>query len=345
MQKSKVAVVILNWNGLSYLKKFLGNVWLYSKDQASVWVVDNASSDDSCEYIRQNFPEINLLVLSKNYGFAEGYNRGLAQIDAELFVLLNSDVEVSENWIAPVVDSMEKDSTIAACQPLILDYHRKEYFEHAGAAGGYLDRDAYPFCAGRIFDSFEKNIGQYTGTREVFWASGAALFVRSTLYKQAGGLDSDFFAHMEEIDLCWRLKNSGFKIAVCSESIVYHVGGGTLNRLDPKKTYLNFRNNLFLIAKNDFDSFYAFRFLRRLLLDGVAAFRFITEGKPVFFTAVLKAHVNFYSQFSKTSAKRLTNRKNAINPNKSGRYKRSIVLDYFLKKRHYFSDLNPEDFS
>jgi len=340
-----VAVVILNWNGLPYLQNFLGTVCEYSRADAEIWVVDNASSDGSVVFIQEQHPEIKLLILDKNYGFAEGYNRGLAQIDADIFVLLNSDVEVTKNWIRPIISCMQGDELLVACQPLILDYNKKECFEHAGAAGGYLDRDAYPFCAGRLFDTFEKNEGQYTGVREIFWASGAALFVKSKAYKDCTGLDGDFFAHMEEIDLCWRLKNRGFKIGVCGESSVYHIGGGTLNRMDPKKTFLNFRNNLYLIVKNDFESFFVLRLLRRMILDGVAAARFILEGKPAFFNAVMKAHFNFFSNTGKTWRKRISNKKNLANPNNHGRYRGSIVLEYFLRKKHFFKDLNPSDFA
>lgn len=345
MASTKVAVAILNWNGINYLQSFLGKVCEYSLSDAEVWIIDNASSDDSLSYVRKNHPQVKIVELDSNLGFANGYNQGLKQISAEYFILLNSDVEVTPGWIKPVIDFIESDDQLVAAQPLILDQRKKDYFEHAGAAGGYIDKDGFPFCAGRIFDSFEKNHGQYTENREVFWASGASLFVNAHHYFESGGLDGDFFAHMEEIDLCWRLKNRGFKIGVCGKSSVYHVGGGTLNKLDPKKTYLNFRNNLYLILKNDFDGFFALRIFRRLILDGIAILRFLIEGKPAFVLAVLKAHFSFYKHFPKMYSKRLALRELADNPNNHGRFRASILVHYFLKKQKHFAELPTDLFS
>jgi GT2 family glycosyltransferase len=274
----RVAVVILNWNGEKFLKQFLPGVVQHSQDMADVVVIDNASKDSSVTFLRNQFPDVRVIELSKNYGFAGGYNHGLKDISHEYFVLLNSDVEVTEGWIKPVIDFMESQPGMVACQPKMLDFHRKEWFEYAGAAGGFIDKDAYAFCAGRIFYEFEKDDQQYSQNEEVFWASGAALFIRRDAWNEVGGLDQDFFAHMEEIDLCWRLKNRGYKIGACRQSIVYHYGGGTLDRLSPFKTYLNFRNNLYMIVKNYRAGNLTWHLLRRMSLDGIAAIRFITSS-------------------------------------------------------------------
>lgn len=345
MYNKKVAVVILNWNGLHYLKSFLPKVCEYSIPEAEVWVIDNDSSDDSLKYIETEHPEVKVVQLDSNLGFANGYNKGLESIEADYYVLLNSDVEVSKDWISPVISFLESDNEMVAAQPLILDQRQKDQFEHAGAAGGYIDREGYPFCAGRIFDSFEKDHGQYNSNREVFWASGAALFIDAAVYREVGGLDGDFFAHMEEIDLCWRLKNRGYKIGSCGASRVYHVGGGTLNKLDPKKTYLNFRNNLFLLTKNDFEGVFIWKIIKRMVLDGVAGIRFLTEGKSAFLGAVLKAHFSFYRHLGKMYSKRLALKKSIKDPNHHGRYRASILISYFLKNRKHFGDLPSDLFS
>lgn len=343
MQQPTIAVVILSWNGIRHLQQFLPSVVEHTRD-AEIWLADNGSSDGSADFVRRNFPAVKILELGSNFGFAGGYNKALDMLSHDYFVLLNSDVEVSPSWVEPVLNLLQNDASIAAAQPLVLDFNRKTYFEHAGAAGGYLDRDAYPFCAGRIFNSFEENNGQYSGNREVFWASGASLFVRASVYRECGGLDPDFFAHMEEIDLCWRIKDRGYKIYTCGQSRVYHLGGGTLSKDNPRKTFLNFRNNLYLILKNDFRPWLFFRFLRRFLLDGIAGLRFLTEGKPAFFLAVLRAHFSFYATFFKTYAKRLNNKKSLRNPNPTGLFRKSILFSYFLKKQQKFSELDPGDF-
>ncbi|MCB0509691.1 MAG: glycosyltransferase family 2 protein, partial [Bacteroidetes bacterium] len=247
----RVAIVILNWNGKHWLEKFLASVLTYSDPSfCDVIVADNASTDNSLEFLKENFPDVQTIVFEKNHGFTGGYNRALKSLEHEYFVLLNSDIEVSKNWIEPIIRLMDGDKLIAACQPKILDYNKRDYFEYAGASGGYIDFLGYPFCRGRIFDALEKDEGQYDDAKRVFWASGACLFVRSEVYKKLGGLDEYFFAHMEEIDLCWRMQNEGYHVWVEPLSKVYHVGGGTLQSDSPKKTYLNFRNNLFLILKN-----------------------------------------------------------------------------------------------
>lgn len=340
---TSVAVVILNWNGLHYLQQFLPGVEEHSSNHATVWVIDNGSTDGSVEYIRKNHPQVKLQINAANYGFAKGYNEGLKHISADIYVLLNSDVEVTPNWIVPVVNYMNS-ANLVACQPKIKDFHRKTWFEHAGATGGFIDQYGFVFCAGRIFNSFEEDEGQYDENKEVFWASGAALFVRSREYHAIGGLDEDFFAHMEEIDLCWRLKNLGLAIGACGASHVYHLGGGTLDKLNPFKTYLNFRNNLFILVKNYHYGSLPILLLQRLLLDGVAAFRFITEGKWSYFTAVFRAHMRFYWMLPLMLKKRRTIRPVGRKPNRTGWYQGSIIRAYFFKKQHCFSELSSDKF-
>ncbi len=340
----KTAVVILNWNGISFLEKFLPSVLRYSEKEASVFIIDNASTDGSVSFIKNQFPQIKIIQNSINGGFSAGYNAGLAQIEAEYFILLNSDVEVSPNWITPIIELMDADKKIAACQPKIKSYAQKNYFEYAGACGGYLDKHFYPFCRGRIFDTVEEDIGQYDTTREVFWASGASLFIRAELYKQIGGLDEDFFAHMEEIDLCWRLKNKGYKIMVNHLSSVYHVGGGTLSKINPQKTYLNFRNNLFLITKNCAPNKLYSMLFKRLVLDGIAAGKFFFSGSAPHSLAVLRAHYNFYSNFFKMKNKRSLTSLETITP-LTTQYKKSIIWEYYLRKHPKFSTIDPTNFS
>ncbi|MDZ4752257.1 MAG: glycosyltransferase family 2 protein [Flavobacteriales bacterium] len=340
----QTAVVILNWNGRKYLEKFLPLVVEHSRELADVVVIDNASKDDSISFISAHFPEVLIIKLEKNHGFAKGYNLGLAQIQHEFLVLLNSDVEVTSGWIEPLVAYMEAEPTMAACQPKILDYNRKTHFEYAGAAGGYMDKDGFVFCAGRIFNEFEEDIGQYTANQEVFWASGAAMFIRRHAYMEVGGLDEDFYAHMEEIDLCWRLKNRGYSIGSCRSSHVYHVGGGTLDRLNPLKTYLNFRNNLYMLLKNYRNGSVLIKLCRRMTLDGIAAFRFLTEGKMTYFLAVLRAHFTFYTKVPLMLRKRKAEADLGTKVNLTGMYKRSIINQFFLKKNAIFSSLKESDF-
>jgi len=276
--KIKVAVVILNWNGRKFLEKFLPSVTKNSIG-AEVIIADNASTDDSVDFMKENYPELRLIINSSNSGYAGGYNEALAQINAEYYVLLNSDIEVGENWVMPIIEEMDKNPEIGAAQPKLIAYYQKDEFEYAGAAGGFIDKYGYPFCRGRLFNSLEKDTEQYNDNTEIFWASGAAMFVRANAFHKVGGLDNDFFAHMEEIDLCWRLKLSGYKIMAIPKSIVYHVGGGTLPKNSSRKTYLNFRNNFALLFKNLPKNRLWKVFIARLVLDGVAAIRFLTEGK------------------------------------------------------------------
>jgi GT2 family glycosyltransferase len=335
----RVAVVILNWNGKAFLTKFLPSVIEHSNN-ATVYVADNASTDDSVAFVLENFPSVKLIETGENLGFAGGYNAALKDLNEDIFVLLNSDVEVTENWIEPIVELMSKDTSVAACQPKILQEGQKEYFEYAGAAGGYIDRFGFPFCRGRMFETLEQDNGQYNQSQELFWATGACMFVRSSVYKELGGLDFDFFAHMEEIDFCWRAKRAGFKIMAVPNSTVFHVGGGTLSKSNPRKTYLNFRNGLELLLKNLTKSQLLPIVLIRMILDGVAAFKFLVTGHPRDFWAVFKAHLSVYKRIRHTLNKRSGNY-----PPIAGIYQGSIVMEYFLKGKKLFSQLAPEKFS
>ncbi|MEN0003280.1 MAG: bifunctional riboflavin kinase/FAD synthetase [Bacteroidota bacterium] len=330
-----VAIVILNYNGLSHLKRFLNKALKTSYPNLKVVVADNASTDESVAFLQEKHPQLPLITLSKNYGFANGYNQALLQVDADYYVLLNSDVEVLPDWLDPIIELMERDGSVGACQPKIKDFNRPEYFEYAGAAGGMLDYLGYPFCRGRIFALTEKDSGQYDGTSEIFWASGAALIIRAKLFHGIGGFDKDYFAHSEEIDLCWRLKRAGYKVMVRPRSTVYHVGGGTLNYNTPFKTYLNFRNSLYTILKNEPFGKLLWLIPARLLLDGLAGFLFLTQGKWTHIQSILKAHGAFYSNAGKMYRKRRYYRdlidKVSISKraNRTGQYKGSIVWKYY----------------
>ncbi|MEX0361222.1 MAG: glycosyltransferase, partial [Allomuricauda sp.] len=274
----KVAVVILNWNGKTLLEKFLPAVMAHSEN-ASIHVVDNASEDDSVQFLRKNYPSVQVIVNDTNGGFAKGYNDGLQHVDADIFCLLNSDGEVTANWLWPVVEVFKTRPEAVKVQPKILDLKRPGYFEYAGAAGGFIDRLGYPFCRGRIFQALEKDLGQYNDIKEVFWATGACMFIKSEVFRNLGGFDEDYFAHQEEIDLCWRAKNQGHHVLYVGHSHVFHLGGSTLKNMDPKKTYLNFRNSLYSITKN-LPRKVAFRIIfLRLLLDGIAGMRFVLQLK------------------------------------------------------------------
>lgn len=327
----KVAIVILNWNGQSLLEKFLPSVLQYSGD-ATIYVADNASTDDSVSYVTDNYAEITIIQNSVNGGYAKGYNDALSKLDEDLLVLLNSDVEVSNNWLSPIITEFEKDSSLYAAQPKILDYYRRDYFEYAGAAGGYIDSFGYPFCRGRIFSSIEKDLKQYDDIVDIFWATGACLFVRKDVFWQLGGLDEDFFAHQEEIDLCWRIQAIGGRIKYIGGSSVYHVGGATLEASNPEKTFYNFRNTLLMLLKNVKGVKIFWILLVRLLLDGVAGLHFIFQGKPKHLLAIVKAHFSFYGLFPKFLKKR---KKNAS----SLKYAKviSIVWNYYVKKNRNFN--------
>ena len=338
---NRIAIVILNWNGKELLKKFLPSVTTHSnREWADVIIADNASTDHSISFLKDNYPNLQRIQLDKNYGFAEGYNRALAQLPHSYFVLLNSDVEVTENWLDSIYTQFEKYKDIAAAMPKIKAYHKKTDFEYAGAAGGFIDYLGYPFCRGRILDSIEKDKGQYDKTIDIFWASGAAMFVRAEVYKQAGGLDSDFFAHMEEIDLCWRIKNLGYRIICDTNSTVFHVGGATLPNHSSHKLFLNFRNNLLMLYKNLPSHKLLFTFLARMILDGVAAFKFLLSGEVSNFTAVFKAHMSFYSLLKKYNLKRKQSLRLVSKEHHPEIYQNSLIIDYYLKSKKVFSDLN-----
>lgn len=340
MNVNKVAVVILNWNGKSFLENFLPDVIKHSP-QATIYVADNQSSDDSVPFLKKNFPQVSIVINSSNNGYAGGYNEALKHIKAEYYVLLNSDVEVTANWLSPIIQLMDNDKQIAACQPKILDYNQKNKFEYAGAAGGFIDKYGYPFCRGRLFNSLEEDHQQYDNSLEVFWATGACMFVRAESFWKVGGFDTDYFAHMEEIDICWRMKNLGYQIYVEPKSFVYHVGGGTLNKLSPKKTFLNFRNNLITYTKNAAPDFLVCKVFYRMILDGVAATKFLIEGNGSHFIAVIKAHFSYYGQLSNTLKKRKAMKLlQGFKHTSNTIYPHNVVIEYFLKGKKFYSELS-----
>ncbi len=342
---TKAAVVILNWNGRKFLEDFLPAVVRHNAAFSEVIVADNDSSDDSIAWVNKNFPSVRIIKNATNGGYAKGYNHALAQVDAEYFVLLNSDVEVTAGWLEPVIALMEKDTSISAAQPKLRDFKKKEKFEYAGAAGGFIDKNGYPFCRGRLFETVENDAGQYDDDAEIFWATGACMFVRASVWKEMGGLDEDFFAHMEEIDLCWRMRNRGYKIMYCAKSIVYHVGGGTLGKQNPQKTYLNFRNNLMLLLKNKESSFLFFKIFWRMCLDFIAGMKFLFAGEPAHFWAVQRGHFGFYARLSETRKKRMALKKNIKQFATKGIYQKNIVVEYFLRGKKKFTDLDKGKFS
>ncbi|NNC96359.1 MAG: glycosyltransferase family 2 protein [Chitinophagales bacterium] len=337
------AVVILAWNGRKYLEKFLPSVVEHSAiPNCDVYVADNMSTDDSIEFLKRNFPSVHIIQNKRNGGFAGGYNDALAEINAKYYILLNQDVEVTEDWIQPVITMLENDENIVAAQPKLRAFNQKTHFEYAGAAGGLLDRFGYPFCRGRIFYEIEEDLGQYDDPYELFWATGACMFIRAEEYHKAGGLDEDFFAHMEEIDLCWRLKNKGFSIMYCPDSTVYHLGGGSLPQGNPKKTYLNFRNNLIMIYKNVSRRNFLFILLVRLFLDGAAAgYSLFIERRPKNVLAILKAHFSFYFDIVKWTKKRRKVQKERSSQNSSGLLRRSLVFQFFIRGKKTFKQLKP----
>jgi GT2 family glycosyltransferase len=338
---AEVAVVILNWNGTDLLKRFLPPLIRNTDpDLADIWVADNGSTDDSLDVLRKDFPAVQVLELGQNYGFAEGYNRALNRIEATYYVLLNSDVEVSENWLEPMHHALSDDPRIGACGPKIRSWHNREEFEHAGAAGGFLDKYGYPFCRGRIFNVLERDEGQFDTNRDIFWASGACFMIRSELYKKAGGLDPFFFAHMEEIDLCWRIKNMGYRVQFSYESAVFHVGGATLPKNDNKKTYLNFRNNIILLYKN-LPSSRLFRVLfPRLILDCISLVQFLARLEFRNFAAVIRAHFFLLGHISTIKKLRSRNLDICTPAVHREMYNKSIVYNFFIKGRKHFSELS-----
>jgi len=338
---TKVAVVILNWNGEKLLKEFLPHVVENSKyPGVEVVVADNASTDRSLEVLKSEFPTVKVVLLDKNYGFTGGYNRALQKVNAEYVVLLNSDVAPAKNWIEPLINELDENPQTGICVPKIKSYRNQDLFEYAGAAGGYIDRYGFVFCRGRIFDKIEKDSGQYNQSTDILWASGAAMMIRKDLYYEAGGLDEDFFAHMEEIDLCWRLKNRGWNVRYVGNSEVFHLGGATLNYNDPRKVFLNFRNNLFLLVKNLPHRKFIVKLIQRMLLDGIAGIKFLLSGEFHNFFSVLKAHFDFYSKFGLMYRKRKANLKSSKVNNHKEIYPHSIVAQFFIHKKNKFSDLS-----
>lgn len=343
----KVAIVILNWNGIAFLRRFLPSVLASNYPNMEVWVVDNASNDESVLWLQTHHAtRVKIVVNECNGGFAEGYNKALKQIQADYYVLLNSDVEVPSNWICPIIAQMEADRSIAACQPKLLAHENRHLFEYAGAAGGYIDSWGYPFCRGRLFDYCETDTGQYDETCEVFWASGAALFIRANIFEQLGGFDVRFFAHMEEIDLCWRIRRAGYRVFCCPKSVVYHVGGGTLQKANPFKTYLNFRNNLLMLCNHLPTQQLIGTLVVRLFLDSIAALVFLIRGQISLAWAVCRAQVHFWFSFPANIRHRwqVQKRIESINPSlcttaREGIYKGSIVWAYQVQKKRVFREL------
>ena len=336
--KKRTAVVILNWNGKEMMKRFLPSV-IENTPEAEVIVADNGSSDGSCEMLENSFPQVTILKLDKNYGFAEGYNKALGQLEHEYFVLLNSDVEVSKYWLAKMLDYMDEHPDVAACQPKLLSQIDKKRFEYAGAAGGFIDRYGYPFCRGRIFSTVEEDKNQYDDVCSLFWATGAALMIRSADWQMAGGLDGSFFAHMEEIDLCWRLRARGRKIVCVPSSAVYHVGGGTLPKENPRKTFLNFRNNLLMLYKNLPEEELNGVMLARTLLDWLAALQFFISGKMGDAKAVLKARREFSRIKNSYKASRKENQKKAIQNDIAERFNCCLLVKYYVRSCKTFTQL------
>ncbi len=326
----KVAVVILNWNGAKLLQQFLPSILRYAPE-ATIFVADNASTDNSIAVLKSQFPSVQIIQNQHNYGFAKGYNEALKNLNFDIYALVNSDIEVTENWLQPILEKFKNEPKTAIIQPKILDFKNKAYFEYAGAAGGYIDQYGYPFCRGRIFDTIEKDQQQYEDETEIFWASGACFFIRSEVYHALQGFDDDFFAHQEEIDLCWRAINRGHHIKYTPKSVVYHVGGATLQQGNPKKTYLNFRNSLLMLVKNLPKSQLLPVLFLRLCLDGLAGIQFLFKGKPMHTFAILKAHFSFYYLLPRFYKKREGNQTKMYFKTKS------IVYFYYIKKRTIFA--------
>lgn len=336
----RIAVVILNWNGQSLLEKFLPSVIQHSTE-ADIIVVDNGSTDNSISFLIEQFPTVRVIELDQNYGFCSGYNLALQHIESDYYVLLNSDVEVTANWLTAPTQLMDANENIAVCQPKILSYNDKSSFEYAGAAGGYLDKYGFPFCKGRLFYELEKDVGQYAENAPIQWATGAALFIRSEIFHELKGFDSNFFAHMEEIDLCWRVKNIGKEIWYCADSTVYHIGAATLDKSNPQKTYYNFRNGLALVFKNTPKKRLFKTIFVRLILDGIAGVYFLFQGNPAHMYAVIRAHFSFY----KKTEMWVNARKNTVRLNKVNNeiYNQSIVWQFFVLSKKTFKELNFND--
>ncbi len=337
---TRIAVVILNWNGRDLLERFIPLVIKHTtQDNCQIWVADNGSGDDSVSYLKENHPQVNILEFDRNYGFAGGYNRALGIIKASYYVLLNSDVETSPGWLEPMIRVMEGDLSIAACQPKIKSLDERDYFEHAGAAGGFIDFLGYPFCRGRIFDVTEKDTGQYNNECNIFWASGACMMVRAETWHNNQGFDSNFFAHMEEIDYCWRVKNRGYKIMVTHKSEVYHQGGASLPKSNPRKTFLNFRNNLLLLWKNLPPKQMPWFIILRMLFDWMSVVKFLAALSVHDAIAVLMAHISFITFLPEYIKKRKELQRERKRGNHPEVYLKSIVFEFFIRKKRSFSSL------
>jgi len=332
----KIAIVILNWNGEKLLQQFLPSIIKYSNtiDNCTIYVADNASTDGSIALVEKLFPTLKIIKNPTNSGYAKGYNDALQHIDADIFALVNSDIEVTKDWLTPIISEFQNNPETAIIQPKILDFKNKEFFEYAGASGGYIDKYGFPFCRGRIFNSLEKDTLQYNDTQEIFWASGACFFIRKTTFNELNGFDEQFFAHQEEIDLCWRAQNLGHIIKYVGNSTVYHVGGATLNETNPKKTYLNFRNSLFMLAKNLPKKVLFSTIFTRLCFDGLAGVQFFIQLKPRHTFAIIKAHFSFYSGLNTMLKKRVSE-----NNNTNYYYTKSIVWQHFAKGIKLFKDI------
>lgn len=340
MNKPTVAVVIVHWNRRQLLEQFLPSVLASTYSNLKIFVADNASTDDSVAYIKSYFPQVSVIQLNKNYGYAGGYNEALKEVKADYYVLLNNDIEVPAGWIEPVIDLMEQQPNVGACQPKMIDYRNRNLFEYAGACGGFIDTLGYVFCRGRIFESLETDHNQYNEAKQIFWATGACLFVRAELFHKAGGFDEHFFAHMEEVDLCWRIQLNGYKLMAVPSSQVYHVGGGTLNKMSPQKTYLNFRNNLIMLTKNLPVSVLWWLVPFRSFLDLLSSLFFLLNGFPKYSWAVHCAHADYFFQLGKWwKLRQALQIKRKPLSQLTGVYKGSIVKQHFVKKIRFFSEL------
>ncbi|HET8753222.1 MAG TPA: glycosyltransferase family 2 protein [Salinimicrobium sp.] len=329
----EIAVVILNWNGKALLEQFLPSV-VQNSAEANIYVADNASTDDSIDFLKTHYPKMGIIRNKINGGFAKGYNDALQELSEDIFILLNSDVEVTPGWLKPIITEFQTNPETAAIQPKILDFRKRDYFEYAGAAGGFIDKFGYPYCRGRILNHLEEDHGQYNDHARIFWASGACLAIRKDDFYRAGKFDEDYFAHQEEIDLCWRLFNLGKDVKFAGNSTVYHLGGGTLNNLQPKKTFFNFRNSLYSLLKNVPGKRIYFLIFSRLILDGIAGIKFILERKPKHALAIIQAHFSFYKNFRRMLNKRLQ-------LSKKGKYyeKTSVLYSYYILQKKKYSEL------
>ena len=330
----KIAIVILNWNGEKLLEQFLPSIVNFSSELATIYVADNASTDHSIKFVKEQFPLVQIIENATNGGYAKGYNDALNSIEADIYCLINSDVEVTENWIPPILEVFKDEDNTAIIQPKLLDFKDKNKFEYAGAAGGFVDLYGYPYCRGRVFNHLEEDTNQYNDVTEIFWASGACFFIRAKVYHQLSGFDEDYFAHQEEVDLCWRAQNEGFQVKYVGTSTVYHVGGATLQETNPHKTFLNFRNSLLNVIKNVPKQWFLFVVFTRFILDGIAGVKFLVELRPIHTFAILKAHLSVYKNFYKFLQKRKKLQKKYVyNPHTS------VVWQYFILKRRYFKCL------